>query len=60
LLVVSFIDVGQGDAVLVQARGKSYLGDARRSEEGPDVVDLFWGRASVSLRTETTGRLWSS
>jgi len=66
---VSFIDVGRGDAVLVQAGGKSYLVDAGRSEEGPNVVDLFWGRANVCLfwgtanvcsRTETTGRLWSS
>ena len=41
-LSVSFIDVGQGDGVLVQAGGESYLIDAGRPEEGPNVVD--WGR----------------
>ena len=40
-LVVSFIDVGQGDAVLVQAGVKSYLVDTGRFEEGPNVMDLF-------------------
>jgi hypothetical protein len=57
---VSFIDVGQGDTVLVQAGGKSYLMDAGRSEEGPNVVNFFWGSASLYSRTETTGRVWSS
>jgi hypothetical protein len=38
-LSVSFIDVGQGDGVLVQAGGESYLIDAGRPEEGPNVVD---------------------
>ena len=33
-LSVSFIDVGQGDGVLVQAGGESYLIDAGRPEEG--------------------------
>src|SRR5215217_4185086 len=32
-LSVSFIDVGQGDGVLVQAGGESYLIDAGRPEE---------------------------
>ncbi|MDP8951431.1 MAG: hypothetical protein M3N18_04185 [Actinomycetota bacterium] len=34
-LVVSFIGVGQGDAVLVQSGGESYLLDAGKPEEGP-------------------------
>jgi competence protein ComEC len=34
-LSVSFIDVGQGDGVLVQAGGEEYLIDAGRAEEGP-------------------------
>jgi competence protein ComEC len=38
-LSVGFIDVGQGDGVLVQAGGESYLIDAGRPEEGPNVVD---------------------
>jgi competence protein ComEC len=33
-LSVSFIDVRQGDGVLVQAGGESYLIDAGRPEEG--------------------------
>jgi competence protein ComEC len=37
-LSVSFIDVGQGDGVLVQAGGEEYLIDAGRPEEGPNVV----------------------
>jgi competence protein ComEC len=48
-LVVSFIDVGQGDAVLVQSGGKSYLVDAGRSEEGPNVVDFLRSRGVESL-----------
>ena len=43
-LSISFIDVGQGDGVLVQAGGESYLIDAGRSEEGPNVVDFVRGR----------------
>ena len=46
-LSVSFIDVGQGDGVLVQAGGEGYLIDAGRVEEGPDIVDFLrdrgWG-----------------
>jgi competence protein ComEC len=48
-LVVSFIDVGQGDAVLVQSGGESYLIDAGRPEEGPNVVDFLRGRGVDSL-----------
>ena len=48
-LVVSFIDVGQGDAVLVQSGGKNYLLDAGRSEEGPTVVDFLRSRGVESL-----------
>ena len=43
-LVVSFIDVGQGDAILVQSGGKNYLIDGGRSEEGPNVVDFLRSR----------------
>ncbi len=43
-LVVSFIDVGQGDAVLVQSGGRSYLVDAGKSQEGPNVVDFLRSR----------------
>jgi competence protein ComEC len=43
-LSVSFIDVGQGDAVLVQGGGENYLIDAGRAEEGPNVVDFLRGR----------------
>ena len=48
-LSVSFIDVGQGDAVLVQAGGESYLIDAGRPEEGPNVVDFLRSRSVDSL-----------
>ena len=48
-LVVSFLDVGQGGAVLVQSGGKSYLVDAGRSEEGPNVVDFLRSRGVESL-----------
>jgi beta-lactamase superfamily II metal-dependent hydrolase len=48
-LSVSFIDVGQGDGVLVQAGGESYLIDAGRAEEGPNVVDFLRSRSVESL-----------
>ena len=48
-LAVSFIDVGQGDGVLVQAGGESYLIDAGRPEEGPNVVDFLRSRGVDSL-----------
>ena len=44
-LSVSFIDVGQGDGVLVQAGGEDYLIDAGRAEEGPNVVDFLRSRS---------------
>jgi competence protein ComEC len=43
-LSLSFIDVGQGDSVLVQAGGESYLIDAGRAEEGPNIVDFLRDR----------------
>jgi competence protein ComEC len=43
-LSVSFIDVGQGDAVLVQAAGTNHLIDAGSPEEGPNVVDFLRNR----------------
>ncbi len=48
-LSVSFIDVGQGDGVLVQAGGEAYLIDAGRPEEGPNVVDFLRSRGVDSL-----------
>jgi competence protein ComEC len=48
-LSVSFIDVGQGDGVLVQAGGESHLIDAGRPEEGPNVVDFLRSRGVESL-----------
>ena len=36
---MSFIGVGQGDAVLVQSGSKNHLTDAGRSEESPNIVD---------------------
>ena len=48
-LVVSFIDVGQGDAVLVQSGGKSYLLDAGKPQEGPNVVDFLRSRGVEGL-----------
>jgi hypothetical protein len=48
-LRVSFIGVGQGDRVLVQAGGADYLKDAGRAEEGPNVVDFLRSRGVESL-----------
>jgi competence protein ComEC len=48
-LSVSFIDVGQGDGVLVQAGGEDYLIDAGRPEEGPNVVDFLRSRGVKDL-----------
>jgi competence protein ComEC len=46
---VSFIDVGQGDGVLVQAGGENYLIDAGRPEEGPNVVEFLQSRGVERL-----------
>ncbi len=48
-LSISFIDVGQGDGVLVQAGGEEYLIDAGRPEEGPNVVDFLRSRGVGEL-----------
>jgi competence protein ComEC len=48
-LSISFIDVGQGDGVLVQAGGEEYLIDAGRPEEGPNVVDFLRSRGVKDL-----------
>ncbi len=48
-LSVSFIDVGQGDGVLVQAGGTNHLIDAGRPEEGPNVVDFLRARGVRKL-----------
>ena len=48
-LSVSFIDVGQGDGVLVQAGGTNHLIDAGRPEEGPNVVDFLRSRGVKKL-----------
>lgn len=49
VLSLSFIDVGQGDSVLVQAGGESYLIDAGNPEEGPEVVDFLRSRGVDEL-----------
>ncbi len=46
---MSFIDVGQGDSVLVQAGGESYLIDAGRADEGPNIVDFLRDRGVRDL-----------
>ena len=46
---MSFIDVGQGDSVLVRAGGEGYLIDAGRAEEGPNIVDFLRGRGVRTL-----------
>ena len=48
-LSLSFIDVGQGDSVLVQAGGESYLIDAGRAEEGPNIVNFLRDRGVRDL-----------
>jgi len=48
-LSVSFIDVGQGDGVLVQAGDEEYLIDAGSPEEGPKVVDFLRSRGVEEL-----------
>lgn len=48
-LVVSFIDVGQGDATLVQSGGENYLIDAGEPEAGPEVVDFLRSRGVEEL-----------
>jgi len=46
---VSFIDVGQGDGVLVQAGEENYLIDSGRAEEGANVVDFLRSRGVGEL-----------
>lgn len=48
-LVVSFIDVGQGDATLIQSGGESYLVDGGDPEAGPEVVDFLRSRGVEEL-----------
>lgn len=48
-LVVSFIDVGQGDSTLVQSGGDNYLIDAGEPEAGPEVVDFLRSRGVEEL-----------
>lgn len=48
-LVISFIDVGQGDATLVQSGGRSYLIDGGEPEAGPEVVDFLRSRGVEKL-----------
>lgn len=48
-LSLSFIDVGQGDSILVQAGGESYLIDAGNPEEGANVVDFLRSRGVDDL-----------
>ena len=46
---MSFIDVGQGDGVLVQSGGENYLLDAGKSQAGPKVVDFLRSRGVEAL-----------
>lgn len=48
-LVVSFIDVGQGDSILVQAGGENHLIDAGDPEQGSNVVDFLRSRGVDDL-----------
>ncbi len=48
-LVVSFIDVGQGDATLIQSGGESYLVDGGVPEAGSRVVDFLRSRGVEEL-----------
>jgi competence protein ComEC len=48
-LVVSFIDVGQGDATLVQTGGQNYLIDGGDPEAGPEVIDFLRSRGVEEL-----------
>lgn len=48
-LVISFVDVGQGDSSLIQAGGENYLIDAGNPEEGPNVVDFLRSRGVDEL-----------
>src|ERR671912_1855690 len=48
-LSVSFIDVGQGDGVLVQSGGENYLLDAGKSQAGTKVVDFLRSRGAEAL-----------
>ena len=48
-LSVSFIDVGQGDGILVQAGDADYLIDAGPTEAGPHVVDFLRSRGVDEL-----------
>lgn len=48
-LVVSFIDVGQGDSTLVQVGGRSYLVDGGDPEAGPEVIDFLRSRGVEEL-----------
>lgn len=46
---MSFIDVGQGDALLVQYGGKNYPVDGEKSEAGPKVVAFLHSRGVQSF-----------
>ncbi|TCJ15860.1 MBL fold metallo-hydrolase [Rubrobacter taiwanensis] len=48
-LVLHFIDVGQGDSILVQSAGENYLIDGGRPEAGPKVVDFLRSRGVEQL-----------
>ncbi|MGB3683995.1 MAG: ComEC/Rec2 family competence protein [Rubrobacteraceae bacterium] len=46
---MSSIDVGQGDATLIQSGGESYLIDGGDPEAGPEVVDFLRSRGVEEL-----------
>ena len=49
-LLVHFIDVGQGDSILLESRGEFVLIDAGEKEYGSDVVKYIENRGAGSLK----------
>ena len=49
-LLVHFIDVGQGDSILLESKGEFVLVDAGEREYGSKVVDYIKERAADSLK----------
>jgi competence protein ComEC len=49
-LTVSFIDVGQGDSILIQNDGEAMLIDAGENDKGTDVVNYLNSQGADSLK----------
>lgn len=43
-LVVNFVDIGQGDGILVQSGGENYVIDGGKPQAGPEMVDFLRSR----------------